>query len=67
MTHFYNTSVTKNYRHFSTSYIVEVEDYDNEITSFNVDAYSIEDANAKGTELAQSYGIDIYNMNIYKY
>lgn len=68
MTHSYQTSIYKSRRTMSTSfYQAEVQDFDNEYYEFEVSATSFEDANAQVASLASAQGIDIYNINIYKF
>lgn len=67
MTHSFNTSILKSNKGFSACfYMVEIEDFDNEIHTFEVVARNFTEANAKATSMASDYCTDIYNMNIYR-
>ena len=67
MTHSYNTSVLKSSRHPSQNfYQVEIQDYNDEYSIFEVQASNFSDANSKASSMAAEQGIDIYNMNVYK-
>ena len=46
-------------------YQVYVEDFDGDITEYEVTANSFDEAAQEATSLAFSDGTDIYNMNIY--
>lgn len=68
MTHSYQTSIYKSRKAMSNSfYQAEVQDFDNEYYEFEVSATSFEDANSQVASLAAAQGIDIYNINIYKF
>ena len=67
MTHSYNTSVLKSSRHLSQNfYQVEIQDYNDEYITFEVQASNFSDANSKASSMAAEQRIDIYNMNVYK-
>ena len=67
MTHSYNTSVLKSSRNLSQNfYQVEIQDYNEEFTTFEIQASDFSNANSKASSMAAEQGIDIYNMNLYK-
>ena len=67
MTHSFNTSVLQSSTHFSQNfYQVEIQDYNDEYITFEVQASNFQSANNKATRMAAEQGIDIYNMNVYK-
>ena len=67
MTHSYNTSVLKSSRHLSQNfYQVEIQDYNDEYITFEIQASDFSAANSIATSMAAEQGIDIYNMNVYK-
>lgn len=68
MTHSYQTSQFQTRRHLATEfYQAEVEDFNGEFFSFEISASSFADADNKVAALASAQGIDIYNVNIYKF
>ena len=67
MTHSYNTSVLKSSKNLSQNfYQVEIQDYNEEFITFEIQASDFSDANSIATSMAAEQGIDIYNMNVYK-
>lgn len=67
MTHSFNTSVLQSSRHLSQNfYQVEIQDFNDEYTSFEIQAANFESANNKASRMAAEQGIDIYNMNVYR-
>ena len=67
MTHTYHTSVLQSSRHLSQNfYQVEIQDFNDEYISFEIQAANFQSANNKATRMAAEQGIDIYNMNVYK-
>ena len=67
MTHSYKTSVLKSSRNLSQNfYQVEIQDYNEEFTTFEIQASDFSNANSKASSMAAEQGIDIYNMNLYK-
>lgn len=68
MTHVYQTSVLKTRRSMACDfYNVEVENYDGETFDFEIEAHSFSEASELASFRAAEDGIDVYNMNIYKY
>ena len=70
MTSSYMTSVltSKARRHsrvLDNLYQVYIEDFDGDISEYEVTASSFDEAAQEATSLAFSDGTDIYNMNIY--
>lgn len=67
MTHSFNTSVLQSSRHLSQNfYQVEIQDFNDEYISFEIQAANFQSANNKASRMAAEQGIDIYNMNVYK-
>ena len=67
MTHSYNTSILQSSRHLSQNfYQVEIQDFNDEYITFEVQAANFESANNKASRMAAEQGIDIYNMNVYR-
>jgi hypothetical protein len=46
--------------------MVEIQDYNDEYITFEIQASNFSDANSKASSMAAEQGIDIYNMNLYK-
>lgn len=67
MTHTYSTSVLKSSRNLSQNfYQVEIQDFNDEYITFEVQAQSFSSAEVKASRMAAEQSIDVYNMNIYK-
>lgn len=66
MTHTFHTSVLQSSKHLSRFYQVEIQDFNDEYISFEIQAANFESANNKASRMAAEQGIDIYNMNIYQ-
>lgn len=67
MTHTFSTSVLKSSRNLSQNfYQVEVQDFNDEYITFEVQASSFSSAESKATQMVAEQCIDVYNMNIYK-
>ena len=67
MTHTFHTSVLQSSKHLSQNfYQVEIQDFNDEYISFEIQAANFQSANNKANRMAAEQGIDIYNMNLYK-
>ena len=67
MTHTFHTSVLQSSTYLSQNfYQVEIQDFNDEYISFEIQAANFQSANNKATRMAAEQGIDIYNMNVYK-
>ena len=67
MTHTFHTSVLQSSKNLSQNfYQVEIQDFNDEYISFEIQAANFESANNKASRMAAEQGIDIYNMNVYK-
>ena len=57
-----NCNIRRNKRNSRRLFQVDVENFDNEVESYEIEAYTM----AEAAEIAQSrFGADAYNMNIY--
>lgn len=68
MTYSVQTSSFKTRRHMANDiYTVEVEDFDGCTYDYEIEASSFSEASIVAGWRAAEDGIDVYNMNIYKY
>jgi len=68
MTYSVQTSAFKTRKHmYNDIYSVEIENFDGETFDFEIEAKSFSEASEIAGWRAAEEGIDVYNMNIYKY